>query len=255
MTKNYYEILGVDKGAEQVDIKKAFRALSMEHHPDKGGDEEKFKEINEAYSTLSDPQKRGDYDNPMRNSGNPFEDLFRGFGAGGPFGHPRRPDPNAPRRGKNIVLEHLTPLHYFIFGGKLKINLSFNDACSDCSGTGAEERATCGNCNGTGQITQVQRTQGMTMRSVATCPKCTGRGFIASKQCTSCNGAASRVVEKKLVLDVPRDVSEGVVIGAAGEGHVGTNGAPPGDLIVKLHIRVPKAEDLTEEQRKVLEEL
>jgi len=251
LAKNLYEILGVDKAAEPADIKKAYRALSMEHHPDKGGDEEKFKEINEAYSVLSDPEKRASYDNPMRNMGNPFEDMFRHFGGA----NPHRMGPNVPRRGRNIVLEHLTPLHYFIFGGKLKVNFSFRDACPDCSGTGAEEKETCGNCNGTGQIMQTQHSRGMTMRSSRACPKCMGRGFIASKQCTSCNGSASRAVDKNLVLDIPKAAGEGHVVGATGEGHTGLNGAPAGDLIVKLHMKLPKAEDLTEEQRKTLEEL
>ena len=100
MSRDYYEILGVDNMADQDTLKKAYRELSMEYHPDHGGDEEKFKELNEAYSTLSDPEKRKDYDNPMR--------QMPGFGPFGPGPSPfRQPDPNAPRRGRNIVLEHL----------------------------------------------------------------------------------------------------------------------------------------------------
>ena len=150
MTKNYYEALGVDKAADAGTIKKAYRNLSMEHHPDKGGDEEIFKEINEAYSVLSNPDKRRDYDNPMRNTGNPFEDMFSRFG--GPFGgRVRRPNPNAPRRGRNIMLEQEVSLRYFILGGKLKVNFSFRDACPECVGTGAEEKETCSACNAQGR--------------------------------------------------------------------------------------------------------
>lgn len=256
MTKDFYEILGVDKGAEQEDIKKAYRELSKQHHPDKGGDEEKFKVINEAHSVLSDPEKRKDYDNPMRNTGNPFGDMFHGFNfRDAPFGRPRQPNPNAARRGRNIILEHLAPLHYFIFGGRLKINFSFRDVCPDCSGTGAEEKETCGNCNGAGWIVQTQHSQGMTMRSERACPKCMGRGFMASKQCTSCNGSTSRMVDKDLVFNVQPNSTEGCIVGALGEGHIGINGGPNGDLAVKLHIKLPEAGDLTEEQKKVLEEL
>jgi len=252
LTKNLYKILGIDKAAKQEDIKKAYRALSMEHHPDKGGDEEKFKVINEAYSVLSDPKKREAYDNPASQMGGfPFGDIF-GFAS---RSHPGPPNPNAPRRGRNIVLEHPAPLHYFIFGGKLNVKFSFRDACPDCGGTGAEEKETCANCKGIGQIVQAQHSQGMTMRTVRACPKCMGRGFTASKQCTSCNGSTSRTVDKDLVLDIPKAINEGHVVGAAGEGHIGINGAQNGDLIVKLHIQLPKAGDLTEEQRKILEEI
>ena len=104
MNKDYYAVLGVDKAAGQSDIKKAYRELSKQHHPDKGGDAEKFKEISQAYTTLSDPDKRADYDNPMRNGGNPFEHMFKGFNfRGAPFGHQyKAPDINTPSRGRHI---------------------------------------------------------------------------------------------------------------------------------------------------------
>lgn len=254
MNRNYYEILGIDKGAEQKDIKKAYRKLSKQHHPDHGGDEEKFKEINEAYSTLSDPEKRADYDNPMGQMGGfSFDDLFGG--PNGPRGPFRAPNPNAPRRGRNIVLEHPVLLRYFIFGGKLGVDFSFKDPCPDCTGTGAAEKQTCTNCKGTGHVVQTQHSQGMTMRSATACPTCHGRGFTASKQCELCKGSGSRTTNKKIKFEIPMGISEGHVVGAAGEGGIGLNGGPPGDLIVKLYIQMPKAKNLTEEQRKVLEEL
>jgi len=237
----------VDRDADQDTIKKAFRDLSKQHHPDHGGDEEKFKEINEAYSVLSDPNKRSEYDNPMPN--------FGGF----PFGFNRSPfrgpDPNAPRKGRNIILEYEAPLKYFIFGGKLKVSFSFRDACPDCNGTGAEEKETCSNCNGLGQVIEAKRAQGVFIQSSRACPVCHGRGFVPSKVCESCNGSASRMVDKEVELEIPRQIMEGYVVGAAGEGRIGINGGPPGDLIVKLHMKMPDPDQLTDEQKKVLEEL
>jgi len=254
LSKNYYKILGVDKDAEQETLKKVYRQLSKEHHPDHGGDEERFKEISEAYSVLSDPQKRKEYDNPMQQGGGfSFHDIFGSMGGNrGPFGPP---NPNAPRRGQNIMLEHLAPLRSFILGGKIKINLSFRDHCSDCAGTGAEEKETCSNCNGTGQVVEVQSHRGMRMQSARPCHRCRGRGFIAIKQCEPCKGQGSVAIDKELELEVPPGTTEGHVIGVRGGGGSGFNGGPNGDLGVKLHIQMPDPSKLTEEQRKVLEEL
>lgn len=254
MNKDYYEILGVDKEAGPRDIKKAYRALSMKHHPDHGGDEEKFKELNEAYSVLSNPEKREEYDNPMRQMGGfSFEDIFGGLGGFRP--QFRAPNVNAPRRGRNIVLEHMLPIHYFIFGGKFEVNLSFRDACPDCSGTGAEEKEICANCKGAGQVMESRQDGPMFIQSSRACPVCMGRGFIAKKQCEFCNGTASREIDKNVTLEVPANVREGQMVGIVGEGHIGLNGGPPGDLAVKLYMKLPRAEDLTEEQRKILEEI
>lgn len=254
MNKNYYEILGIDKGADQSDIKKAYRELSKQHHPDKGGDEEKFKEINEAYSVLSNPDKRADYDNPMRNMGNPFEDMFNRFG--GPFRSMRRPpDPNAPKRGRHIQMEYEAPVHVFILGGKVKVSFSFNDVCQKCGGKGAEEFDKCEICKGLGSVTEVQQGRGLHIQNTRPCPNCHGRGGTPKEACAECNGSGKKKVDREVVLPIPRGFRDGQPAGAAGQGGSGINGGPPGDLIVKMIMKYPKPEELTEEQRKVLEEL
>jgi molecular chaperone DnaJ len=244
--KNYYEILGVNKDATPDGIKKAFRQLSKEHHPDIGGDEDKFKELNEAYSVLSNPEKRMAYDNPANNIGfNPFGDMFR----------MRRPDPNAPRRGQPVGIDQDVPLRYFIFGGNFKANYSIRERCTSCSGTGAEEKQTCPKCNGSGQVMTTQNNQGMTITSSRPCPDCLGAGFTVIKKCSTCDGVRSVLVEKNVDLDLPANMPIGFLAKIPGAGAAGINGGPPGDLHIRFFIQLPKAEDLTEEQAKVLKEI
>ena len=249
MTKDYYKTLGVGRDSDQETIKKAFRTLSKEHHPDRGGDENKFKEINEANSVLSDPEKREDYDNPMRQmgSGFPFGDIFGMRRA--------RPNPNAPRRGRHIQMQHDAPLHLFIFGGDLKVSFSFNDVCQDCNGKGAPETESCSNCGGSGMITSVQTGQGVHIHSSGPCMVCHGSGEIPKGECDACKGLCSVKVEKEVILPIVTGIRDGQVVGAAGGGGRGVNGGPPGDLIVKLNMMLPNVDDLTDEQIKILEEL
>jgi molecular chaperone DnaJ len=247
---NYYNLLGVDQNADQDTIKKAFRRLSKEHHPDLGGSEEKFKELNEAYSVLSDPEKRKRYDNPTLSS-NPFT-------SGYPFGDMfsfRQPNPNAPRKGRPIFIERELPLRYFIFGGSIEASASFADRCSNCDGTGAEERETCSNCGGSGQVVESKKDGGVFMQTVRGCPKCLGRGFIATKRCETCNGSGNVGTDKVYGIDIPPGAGDGFTIGLNGVGATGLNGGPPGDVIVKLHIKMPNMNDLTEEQKEVLQNI
>jgi molecular chaperone DnaJ len=261
LTKDYYKTLDVDKSASAEDIKKAFRKLAFEHHPDQGGDEEKFKELNEAYEVLSNPDARAAYDNP-RPRGNPFDigEMF-GFNFGGrrgPFGSGpvQPPDPNRPRRGQDIRLEHSAPLHIFILGGKIKVNLTYPDVCQECAGTGASELETCDVCKGTGMTTEIRQEQRVFMQSTHPCNACAGRGRRPKVTCTNCNGTGLIKVENKEIFVPVRPNSrdgEGVMI--EGAGRSGTNGGPPGNLYINLIMKYPDIEKLTAKQRKVLEEL
>lgn len=253
MSRNYYEILGVEKESSPEEIKKAYRTLSKEHHPDHGGDEEKFKEINEAYSVLSNPEKKAEYDNPMR--GNPFEDIFRDFSfGGGPFGrqNPARHNPNAPRKGRDIKLQHEAPLHVFVLGGKIKISFGFNDVCKDCKGRGAMEFDKCTNCDGTGMVTQVRSGRGVHVQSSGPCSMCSGKGGTPKEACTTCNGSGHVEEDREVVLPIPPGFRDGQWAGAAGKGGRGLNGGPPGDVLVKMTIKYPEPDNLTEEQKELL---
>lgn len=249
MTTNHYNTLGVDRKADKEEIKKAYRELSKVHHPDHGGDEEKFKEISEAYSVLSNHKKRAEYDNP-----NPFGNMFEGFGFPGarPF---RRRDPNAPRQGRHIKLEHAAPIHMFVLGGDLKVSFSFGDDCKECDGKGATDFDECELCNGTGMITRVQTGPGMHIQSSAPCPDCHGQGRAPKNKCEACSGNGTVKIDREEVLPIPPGFRDGQVAGAAGRGGRGVNGGPPGDLMVKLWMKYPKAEELTDEQKEILEEI
>lgn len=246
MNKNYYEILGIDKGASQEDIKKAFRELSKQHHPDHGGDEEKFKELNEAHSVLSDPEKRKDYDNPMRQF--PF-DIF-GFGVNR---NRRRYNPNAPRKGKDVKVSRSIPIHFFILGGEIEIKFPFMDLCEECDGKGATEVDMCEACQGIGMISDVRVDGNTRIMNSTTCTKCNGFGAIPKDKCEVCEGRGSNRVNRALKIKVPTGLRDGQVVGAAGMGGRGANGGPPGDFMVKLFMEYP--DKLTDEQKKILKEI
>ena len=253
MNKDYYKTLGVERDASAGDIKKAYRNLSKKHHPDHGGDEEKFKEINEAYSILSNPERREQYDNP-----DPFAGMFDGFGFPGfrpGFGQSPRRDPNAPKRGRHIQMEHEAPLHLFIIGGELRVSFNFNDVCKECGGKGAQEFNKCTVCNGTGVMTQVRQGRGIHVKSTGPCQACGGRGGTPKEPCPACKGRGDIHVEREVVLPVPPGLRDGQPIGAAGQGGSGINGGPPGDLIVKMRMKYPKPDELTDEQKELLEEI
>jgi molecular chaperone DnaJ len=252
LNKDYYKILGVSKEADAGELKSAFRTLSKQHHPDVGGDEEKFKEINDAYSVLSNPQKRQEYDNPSPPGGFPFNfNPFEFFG-----GRNRRPNPSAPRRGGNIEFIKEVPLHIFILGGNIEIRLSYDDFCKECGGKGAIKTEKCSNCDGSGMVVGVQTMQGMHIQTSRPCPTCHGKGQIPIEDCKICTGTGKmRIEDKRVDVFVPFGIRDGHVLVKRGEGRSGFNGGTPGDLVIKLSMKLPIKDELTEEQIKVLEEL
>lgn len=252
MAKDYYELLGVSRNATDSEIKKAFRQLALKYHPDRNpGDkeaEEKFREINEAYSVLSDPQKRAQYDQYGRvldnNQGfsaddfgfSVFEDLF-GDTFGSFFGGSTR-SRNRPKKGSNIEMEVEIEFEESAKGTKKQIVVPKTISCKRCGGTGAEPGAiiTCPRCNGSGQF--VQR-QGFFTMSVP-CPECRGTGKFIKELCNECKGEGTVRERKNLEIKIPAGIEDGMILRVSGEGNSGINGGPNGDLFVKINVKAHK---------------
>lgn len=258
--RDYYEVLGLQKGASDSEIKSAFRKLAMKYHPDRNpGDkeaEEKFKEINEAYGVLSDPEKKSKYDqfgfagvdpNGMGGgfNGAGFDDIFGDifgnmFGGGfGGFGGQRQRQRNAPRKGQDIQKRLTITFDEAYHGVKKKIRLNKYVKCADCNGSGMEpgsSKHTCPDCNGTGQIRHQTQTPFGMMANVTTCTKCNGSGEIIDKPCHTCSGLGK--VRKDVTLDVniPAGVDNDSVINLRGQGGPGENGGPDGDFYLVLDV-------------------
>lgn len=248
---NYYETLGVEETASKEEIKKAYRKLAVKYHPDKGngGSDDKIKELNEAYDILSDDSKREQYDLERQGFGgfghSIFDDIFAGMY------NRRRPNPNAPMKGPDLKYAVNLPLKFFIFGGDYSFNLSYNDICTVCGGTGAEEKSVCSDCQGSGQKTHKQQQGNSFFINTVPCSTCGGRGFIATKHCQNCvNGKVQ--INKTINLEIKPDTPIGQVIQQPNEGGAGKNGGPNGNLFVKLNIELPKSGDLSEEQAEVI---
>ncbi len=261
LNKDCYSILGVDKGASDKDIKKAYRQLAREHHPDHGGNEDKFKEIAEAYDILSDPQKRNDYDNPMH--GHPFFNVNMGANVRDIFQHMRRRDAThmkaarrAPRRGMDLKIAANVPLKNFILGGKVKANVSYWDVCDKCKGRGSLESEDCSGCEGMGQVNKVESGQGVFIQTSVPCPECMGSGEKIIEPCDVCNGSKQiQIKDRAIEFDMPEGRRDGERIILHGQGREGMNGGPTGAVIMFLNMVMPKVEDLTEEQINVLKEM
>lgn len=255
---NHYETLGVSKDASDEDIKKAYRRLSKQYHPDLNdgakSSEDKFKEVNEAYSVLSNPEKRQAYDNP-----NPFEGLFgrSPFGGFGARPKPRKPDLNQPRDGKFIGVEVLLPLKTYIFGGTFKLVTSYYEGCVDCGGKGFLTGEECTFCNGSGYVENVVRQAHFRSVSHGPCPRCKGLGVEAKDSCESCEGSGNIKVEKKeVVFDIPEGTGMGKKFIKSGEGRTGLNGGRNGDIgIIIMGLKRPDVNKLSEEQIETLKEL
>ena len=261
--RDYYEVLGVEKGASAEQIKKAYRKKAMEFHPDRNPGnkeaEEKFKEVGEAYEVLSNDDKRSRYDQfgfagvdpnyGAGQGGNPFGGGgFGGFGDfgdifgdlfGGAFVGGRSRQQNGPRRGENIMARLELTFEEAAFGCEKEISTNRIDNCPNCSGSGSADGAveTCSNCHGSGRVTVVQNMMGMRMQTQTTCPQCSGRGKIIKNPCTTCKGKGKVRKNNKVKVKIPAGVDEGQMVRVRGEGNVGFNGGPNGDLQVEILIR------------------
>ena len=257
--RDYYEVLGVKKDATADEIKKAFRKLTKENHPDlHPGDkacEERFKEANEAYEVLSDEEKRRKYDqyghaafDPNAGfSGGGFGDFsgFGGFGdifsdIFGGFGGSTRSNPNAPRRGENVRATANISFEEAAFGCKKQVTIGKVETCADCKGTGCAPGTTpeiCPDCKGTGSVTVSQRTPFGMMQSSSPCSKCRGTGKIIHQPCKSCRGLGSIRRQHKIEVNIPAGIDDGQTISKPGGGNAGVNGGPAGDLLVTVIVR------------------
>ncbi|WP_226680141.1 molecular chaperone DnaJ [Sutcliffiella horikoshii] len=253
--RDYYEVLGVSKSASKDEIKKAYRKLSKQYHPDinKADDAaDKFKEIKEAYEVLSDDQKKAHYDqfghtDPNQGFGGGggfdggfgFEDIFETF-FGGQGGGRRRRDPNAPRQGADLQYTMTLSFEEAAFGKETTIEIPVEETCDTCSGTGAKPGTkveTCSQCRGTGQESVEQNTPFGRIVNRRTCSKCNGSGKSIPNKCTTCHGAGRVKKRNTIKVNIPAGVDEGQQLRVAGKGEAGVNGGPAGDLYVVFHVR------------------
>jgi molecular chaperone DnaJ len=258
MAKDYYELLDVEKNASDEDIKRAFRKMALKYHPDKNpGDkeaEEKFKEINEAYQVLSDPQKKSQYDQfgTTDFNGQGGYEGFGGFGGGGfggfsdifgdifdIFGSNGKKPKNGPQRGADLEYNLNLTFEEAAFGVKKDLDIFRYETCGTCSGSGARPGTspkTCDRCHGTGQMKTQRNTPFGSFVSVTACDKCHGEGRIIETPCTECNGNG-KVRRKKVVsINIPAGVDTGNTIPLRGEGEPGVKGGPAGDLYVNIRV-------------------
>lgn len=245
---DYYKILGVSKNATQEEIKKAYRKLALKYHPDKTGNdpkaENKFKEVSEAYETLSDPDKRSKYDNPNSFGGSGF-DPFSQYWKGNPFqggdfssffgGRRSSPEPFI-NKGKNINSIIALTLEEMMIGAKKKIKLNRKVQCEPCKGTGAEnaEVLNCSVCGGIGRVNRTTHHPFGEMVTQETCSSCGGQGVKPKKPCVSCFGSGTVRKEEEIEFDVPKGSISGVSYVLAGKGDWAKSPSNPGDLIVTM---------------------
>ena len=259
-SKDYYEILGIDKGASEEEVKKAFRKLAIKYHPDKNQGnkeaEEKFKEVNEAYQVVSDPEKRARYDQygtaePGAGGFSDFDfgdlgdlgDIFGSFFGGG-FGGGGRRRSDGPQKGNDIEYSINLSFEEAVFGCEKEISLSRSESCEACGGSGARAGShpvNCDKCQGTGQV-RVQRNSPFgSFVSMSTCDKCGGKGKVIADPCKECRGTGKVRKNRKIMINVPAGVDTGNVIPLRGQGEHGTKGGPPGDLYVNLRVAPHKS--------------
>ena len=259
---DYYEILGVSKSASADEIKKAFRKAAIEHHPDRGGDEKKFKEVNEAYEVLKDPEKRKRYDQfgkagvggspgggfggfggNAQNINFDFGDLGLGdifssfFGGGTSSRHSQ-----SRNMGRDIETETEISFKDAVFGTEVELSLNLDDVCSHCKGQAVEpgyELKTCSTCHGSGQVVSVSQTIFGNIQQATVCPTCHGEGKIPEKICSVCKGKGTELKRQKISLKIPAGVDDGAVIRLREHGEA-AKGGHKGDLYINIHVKADK---------------
>ena len=253
--RDYYEVLGVDKNADDAAIKKAYRALAKKYHPDNHpGDKEaemKFKEASEAYAILSDPEKRRQYDQfghaafDGAGGGGGFDfngadfsdifgDIFGDFFGGGRKSSGRN---SGPMKGANLRTSVRIKFEEAVFGCEKEIELTVKENCKTCNGTGAKPGTspeTCSKCGGNGQVVFTSQSFFGTVRNVQTCPDCQGKGKVIKEKCPDCHGTGYVPMKKRYAVDIPAGVDSGQCKRLAGLGEPGTNGGPRGDVLVEI---------------------
>lgn len=258
--RDYYEVLGVDRGADEATIKKAYRQLAKKYHPDMNpGDKEaekKFKEASEAYAVLSDAEKRRQYDQFGHaafeqggggaggfggfdfnggDMGDIFGDIFGDLFGGG---RSRRAN-NGPMKGANVRTAVRITFEEAVFGCEKQLDLNLKDECTTCHGTGAKPGTspeTCPKCGGKGQIVYTQQSLFGTVRNVQTCPDCNGSGKIVKEKCADCHGSGYITKRKKIAVTIPAGIDNGQSIRIREKGEPGVNGGPRGDLLVEVQV-------------------
>ena len=255
--RDYYEVLGVDRNADDATLKKAYRTLAKKYHPDTNpGDKEaeaKFKEASEAYAILSDPDKRRQYDqfgHAAFDGGaggggfdfNDMGDIFGSFGDifgdlfGGGFGGGRRAN-NGPMKGANVRTQVRITFEEAVFGCKKEIDMVLKDECPDCHGTGAKPGTspeTCTKCGGRGQVRMTQQSLFGVVQNITTCPDCNGSGKIVKEKCPGCRGTGYLNNRKKIEVSIPAGIDNGQSVRIREKGEPGVNGGPRGDLLVEV---------------------
>ena len=255
---DYYDLLGVGRDADADTLKRSYRRLARQYHPDinkEAGAEDRFKEIGRAYEVLSDPQTRARYDQfgeaglggaagapdmgDMGGFADLFETFFQGFGGpgGSAGGRPRR---RGPQQGDDLRYDLTVDFEQAVFGQEQEIKIPHLETCDVCDGSGAKSGSgptTCGTCGGAGQVRRATRTPFGNFTQVAECPTCEGTGQVIADPCSSCGGQGVRQVRKKLRINIPAGVDTGTRLRVSGEGNAGLRGGPSGDLYVFLTVR------------------
>lgn len=263
MAKDYYKTLGVDKNASDEEIKRAFRKLAKQYHPDinkEAGAGEKFKEIGEAYSVLSDPAKRKQYDQFGSAafdgsagggfsgfggggfSGFGFEDfdlgdIFEQFMGGSSFGGRRSKNTRRQTKGEDALVRINLTFEEAVFGCEKEFTINIKDKCSACDGLGGHNSKTCPTCNGRGRVREEQRTILGVFQTESTCSNCEGTGTIFESTCNACNGKGVNLKKKTLKVRVPRGVDNGDQLRMPGKASAGMNGGPRGDVYIEFTIK------------------